>query len=969
MKLRIILGLLCFACSNLFSESYTVIEDTNTYQILTPELKDQKRMKIRLNNGIEALLISDPNTKESGALMVVNVGSLSDPLEYPGLAHFLEHMLFLGTKKYPKESEFQKFVSSQAGDYQAFTAPDATCFIFSIKNDAFPEALDRFSDFFKEPLFNPSGVDREMHAVNQEYEKNVENDDIRQYYVHKELSNPDSPNHKFSMGNLQSLKNVTQDILKKWYQEHYSANLMKVIVLANLPIETLRDQVVEDFKDVPNTNKSPFSLSQPLLNSELQGKFVYIEPIKDIQKLSIIWELPKKFSVISESQPESVICHILGYEGEKSLLADLKNENLAESLGCGAFRINNDSIEIYIEVGLTEAGIKNIDTVITRVFQAIQRLKETNIPETEFQEIQKMATIEYQYQNQEQLSDFFQKNALMLPYEAMNTYPEWTFIPQKYDQNAIKEFLTYLTPEKAQYLIVAPSAKTGVNPDKQEKWVGAHYSIINIPQETLEKWQHVAVNPDIDLPSPNKFIPNNLQLVNESPKKSENRIPTPTAIIANDQGNIYFAQDSLFKIPKVDLIFTVRTPAIAMNDATKIVMGDLYIKFLEDALNKLTYPAKVGGLDYSVKRAKNGITLEINGYSENSALLLHEIVETIKSFEPNNLKFNIFKDSLLRKYRNFANENPLEQSFEIFKSVLYEYYVKEAEKANVLKDLTFQNFTDWMKQVYAKTFIEGVLYGNLTESQATKAAQEIATTFKGAPYPKNDHFEDKVLVIPKNVGSIFLENNTKSAGNVTILAVENPTYSFKERAAQQILMTAIKEPFFATLRTKQQTGYLVQAVDLEVEKKLFNLFFVQSSSYDPRDLLARFEEFIEGYLQELGKTTLDQGQFEKLKKALKSDLQENPKNIEDMAKLLNELAFKYDGDFDWISKRIQGFDELTYEEFLELSHEMLGKRNKRRLAILLKGVLPEENLFMYHKARSWTSLRKMYEYEGRNDKD
>lgn len=966
MKKNTLLSIL-FLVSPLYThaEPYTVIEDKAKIQILSPELKDQKKLKIQLENGIEALLISDPNTEESGALMMVDVGSLSDPVEYPGLAHFLEHMLFLGTTKYPKESEYFRYITDHGGNIEAFTTPSSTCFFFSINNDAFLGALDRFSYFFKEPLFNPTGVDREMHAVNQEYEKNVENDSIRQYYVHKELSNPDHPLHAFNMGNIQSLKNVTQEILKKWYTEHYSANLMKLVIQSNLPIETLRDQVVEAFKDVPNTNKTVLSLTSPFLTPEFQGKFVYIEPIKDTQKLTIIWELPKKFSSLSESQPENIICHILGHEGEKSLLAELKKEKLAESLGCGAMRYNEDFSEMDLEVGLTETGLKNIDLVITRVFQTIQRLKEKGVPESLFLEIQKMSKIEYQFQNKEQAHNFFQRHAFMLPYEKMDTYPEVTLIPQKYDPKAIKELLSYLTPDHAQYIIMAPSSKTMVNPDKQEHWLGARYSVKDVPSQMIEKWKQVTTNADIDLPDTNKFIPTHVELVNESPKKSEKRIPTPSAILSNDQANIYFAQDSLFKIPKVNWIFTIRTPAIAMNDPTKIVMGDLYAKFLDDALNKLSYPAKVAGLEYSIKREKNGMKLEIGGYNENSALLFHEVLETIKKLDLTNEKFNLFKDSLLRKYRNFANESPLEQAIEIFKSVLYESYVKESDKATVLKDLTYQNFTEWAKDLYAKTFIEGVMYGNMTTSEASKVAQEIASSFKGNPYLKSEQFQEKVLVMPKNVGPIFLENHTNSAGNAVVLSIEDPTYSFKERAAQQILMTAIKEPFFATLRTKQQTGYLVFSADQEVERKLFNLFLVQSSTHDTRDLLARFEEFIESYLQELGKTELNKEQFDKIRKSLKINLEENPKNISEMADILNELAFKYDGDFDWISKRIQAFDELTYEEFVEIANEFLGKSNKRRLAILLHGVLPEDNLFMYNKARSWTSLRKMFEYEGR----
>jgi len=62
-----------------------------------------------LGNGMKVLLVSDPTTDKAAAAMDVNVGHMSDPI--PGLAHFCEHMLFLGTKKYPDENEYTKYLS------------------------------------------------------------------------------------------------------------------------------------------------------------------------------------------------------------------------------------------------------------------------------------------------------------------------------------------------------------------------------------------------------------------------------------------------------------------------------------------------------------------------------------------------------------------------------------------------------------------------------------------------------------------------------------------------------------------------------------------------------------------------------------------------------------------------------------------------------------------------------------------
>jgi insulysin len=129
-----------------------------------------------------------------------------------------------------------------------------------------------------------------------------------------------------------------------------------------------------------------------------------------------------------------------------------------------------------------------------------------------------------------------------------------------------------------------------------------------------------------------------------------------------------------------------------------------------------------------------------------------------------------------------------------------------------------------------------------------------------------------------------------------------------------------------------------------------------------RDLLARFELLIEGFLQELEQTELPESRFQIIKDSLQSTLEQPPKSLTEMGKLLKNLAFRYDGDFDWISKRIEGFKELTYPEFIEIANQSFGKQNKQRFAILVKGTIPEEQSFNYMRLRGVNDLRKSSEY-------
>ncbi|KAK5975355.1 hypothetical protein GCK32_017276 [Trichostrongylus colubriformis] len=115
----------------------------------------------------------------AAAAMDVNVGHLMDPWELPGLAHFCEHMVFLGTEKYPSEKEFHKFVSDHGGYRNASTGTDNTNYHFHIKADQLKEALDRFAQFFLAPKFTESATKREVLAIDSENSKSLKVDNYR----------------------------------------------------------------------------------------------------------------------------------------------------------------------------------------------------------------------------------------------------------------------------------------------------------------------------------------------------------------------------------------------------------------------------------------------------------------------------------------------------------------------------------------------------------------------------------------------------------------------------------------------------------------------------------------------------------------------------------------------------------------------------------------------------------------------
>ena len=184
------------------------------------------------------------------------VGSGDNPPGRGGLAHFLEHMLFLGTDKYPDAAEYERYITEHGGTRNAYTSFEHTNYFFDINAAYLPEALDRFAQFFIAPRFDEEYVDREKNAVEAEYQMGLNSDPRRGLDVLQEVMNQEHPFSQFSVGSLDTLADrpgasVREDLLE-FYDRFYSANLMRLVVLGKESLDELEALVAPMFSQVPN---------------------------------------------------------------------------------------------------------------------------------------------------------------------------------------------------------------------------------------------------------------------------------------------------------------------------------------------------------------------------------------------------------------------------------------------------------------------------------------------------------------------------------------------------------------------------------------------------------------------------------------------------------------------------------------------------------------------------------------------
>lgn len=910
--------------------SFTPIEDTSNLPLLNPELKNRQTLKLRLDNGLEALIISDPLADQSAASVAVGAGSWSDPLEYPGMAHFCEHMLFMGTKKYPSENEFFTYVADYAGQTNAFTAPNRTVYMFSAQTNGFLPLLDRFAHFFIDPLFNPANIAREMHAVDQEFAKNIENDGWREYMIFKETGNPDHPNRMFSTGNSETLGQIPQSALIEWHQEYYGSERMHLVIYSPLPLEELQQTVVQTFSEVPRSSHPPVDATAPLSSPEQIGQITYIKPIQNRQSLSLSWELPHDLSQ-DLTKSADILAYALKRGQKYSLYECLKEEKLIDSMSVRVDELGGPEHRFFqISLELTQQGVSSLETVILRCFQALAGIRKTGVPAYLFQEKNTMAELNYQYQARQNPFDYISQLGDSVADEDLSTYPRNTLLSAQYDPEKIAYAASLLTPETCAINFMASPTLTHVEPDRQEKWLGAEYAIRPIPESWMNQWANAQPIAEIRLAPPNPFLPENLTLAPEE-------TAIPTLIADSDLGLAYYVRSPEFGVPESIYHIHILTPEIAPNPKSA-VLTSLYIDHLTDQLHPTLAAANAAGLSCSFDLDRSALHLELSGYSEKAPLLLQEIAKQMTDAPPTPEQFALYVARHQKAYLNGQKELAARQAKELLDSIVNQDKATKQQKLAALKTITYDTFITFYQNLFNTTYTQALFAGNLTPKQAESAWLDILHTFGKAPYPTEEHPKTKILRLPQDAGPYEIVQKTSVQGNATLLLIEEGAFTHPKRASQEVLSSILREAFFNELRTKQKTGYIAQSDGTEIEERLFQYFVVQSNSHEPDELLYRFEQFIEEFNDSLAETTSPE-RFDTLKNSLIASLKTRFRNLASKTALWDRLAFERDGDFNFVEERIAALEALTYDTFIKQSNEFLGRDNRKRLAILFQGKL------------------------------
>ncbi|MFL0810759.1 MAG: insulinase family protein [Agarilytica sp.] len=919
-------------------------------EVLTNDNDERKFEYLVLNNKLKVLLVSDPGAEKAAAALDVHVGSGEDPMEYFGLAHFLEHMLFLGTEKYPEPGEFQSFVDAHGGNHNAYTSLMHTNYFFDVEASFFEGALDRFAQFFIAPLFLRDYVERERQAVHSEFTSKYFQASRRERDVIRELAIPGHPISKFSTGNMDTLSQVSASKLRQeliaFYKKNYSANIMTLVISSPESLATMKALVVDRFNHIPNKNLELENTTQAIFPQAFLPAEVHIEPKKLSRKLTLSFPIPSTFGY-EDHKPMHYIGNVLGHEGKGSLFSALKEVGWATALSAGTQFRSRDGDMFSVSVYLTQKGLENIALINKLVFFTIDQLKSEGLDQWRHEELRALGSTAFKFYERSKPINEVSGMANLLHRTAPKKIIWQSFKFDDYKPETLRHFLSYLREDNVLSTVVAPNVAVAPNVvdggataasatvTKELTDLASNsdsvrisdiykvpYRVANDENSLVQKLPEAKVlellQAQITLPEKNPFIAKKFDIIENKKESSENEVPE--LIVDKPYLEGWYLNDNLYDLPKTFINARLKLPLVGQSPE-HFVATKIYVRLMKDALNNMSYNASLAGLSYSLRATARGIDLDFYGYSDAVDDLSKRVIKQLHKFNRSEKlrklaiehHFEEVRSELQRMHNNRKHNKVYSQIMSEVPAQLYSPFWTHAQVSAAFKALNEDGFGEIIESLFHSGRAQVFVFGNVKKSQAKREIKRVASLLKNrSKYTVPD---GKVVKLERS--NAFLQSlPVDSQDTAVVHYFQGDSDSVQERAKLRLLERLISTPFYNVLRTEQQLGYIVFTAHYPVRRVPGVLAVVQSPTYSAEDVHQRMRSYFSDHQENV---FVD---FDKHKLALINELSEKPKNQMDWADHYWRSIIEDDKTFEEVQQMLNNVEKLEREALEQAYREI-----------------------------------------------
>src|SRR6202451_435349 len=326
-----------------------------------------------LPNGLTIITEQMQHIRSASIGIWIKTGSRDEDAQWNGISHFVEHMVFKGTKHRSAE-DIARQVDSIGGNMDAFTAKECICFNVKILDEHLPIAMDVLSDLVLNPTFDVKDISRERGVILEEIKMDEDSPD---YLVHEIFTQNfwrDPPLGKPILGTKDTVKTFERDPVLGFYGQRFAPGNLIICAAGNLKHEQFVELVAKHFQHMQPV-KNGFHSPQPKIVPR-----IIMRNKKALEQVQICVGVPSH-PIAHEKRPASYILNTLLGGGMSSRLF----QNIRERQGL-AYSIYSDlnpyrdtgCLSVYAGTSLTSAA-----KVVRSVVNEFRDLKNNPVPEEE----------------------------------------------------------------------------------------------------------------------------------------------------------------------------------------------------------------------------------------------------------------------------------------------------------------------------------------------------------------------------------------------------------------------------------------------------------------------------------------------------------------------------------------------------------------------------------------------------------
>lgn len=895
--------------------------------MIISKLYDTYFVKLKENN-ITILLVSNKEFSKSSCVVGVKAGYFQD--SFDGTAHFLEHLLFMGSKKYPNQNAYHDYVIQHGGEDNAFTTHDMTCYYISLDSQFLEKGVDMLSWFFREPLLSDEHIDSEKNIINSEHEKNIASD----YWIVEDLLKKFIKNkkfNKFGTGNLTSLKGITRKDFMDFYEKYYTTDNMYVCITDNISIIEMQNKYLKYFSEIParlyKDGVEPRHMKENIKFIKNKN-IIQFKSTSDYKILNIYLTIKCNSDNIEEYNLLSFILFLLGTEYETSLIYELKEKELISDINIsGDFLLDKEAV---ITIGIYCKSFDKIDQIINLIFSYLNCL--LNTEEKIFKEIYKYyQQIKYKLNHNLPILKDSTTIATEIVMNMIKTTKEYYITREYYVPDYKKEYFTKIIDmlKSTQINIITNAElfkeKYKTSKHYETKYIISKYDIKFEYKQLFDIEKIISVK---DFKVPEKRI---IKI-----KKHHNPMPK---IIGKKQ-NIFYLQH-----PKHD-DFTSKLYIIEHNPylftAKSQLIGSLYIELCKNIINYFLETNKMLRMSFNISILNGFIIYEYSG-------LQNQLIEFIETINKNikyllEKKFTTIKEITIEALQNAKYMMPFMLCNTYFNILVSkEYTISDSIKE--LQKLTWDDFNKELEKIlkYDKKYY--LLVGDFTEAIdkickknseecSIENMLELIDLGHTKEEIKNIKIKDiklKYTITKKELGETKEMNNCLYRNFIMKKQIVTPIMQvtdnlekykdlfemIKESLIIDIMRSYIQPKLFEELRTIQKLGYIVRSTS---KASRYENHVVHTLGYliQSKEPIAKIDNAIKSFNKSLiSEIKEDDSKFREIfgnaKNGILKDLEKDPQNFYEECGILKEIITSYCFDFDIKTKYIEILKLITFD--------------------------------------------------------